>query len=54
MRISPHNIEMSQRVRLTSDNQLGGLCGVVDGRLRHAGVAPGVLQLGVLDKQRAV
>lgn len=39
---------------LTSDDQLGGGCDIVDGCLRRAGVAPGVLQLGVLDKQRAV
>lgn len=39
--------------RLTSDDQLGGLCCIVDGCLRHAGVAPGVLQLGILDEQRA-
>lgn len=40
--------------RLTSDDQLGGGCDVVNGRLRRAGVASGVLQLGVLDEQRAV
>lgn len=40
--------------RLTSDNKVGGGCDVVNGGLCRAGVASGVLQLGILDKQRAV
>lgn len=39
---------------LTPDDQLGGGSNVVDGGLRRAGVASGVLQLGILDKQLAV
>lgn len=40
--------------RLTPDNQLGGDSDVVDGRLRCAGVAAGVLQLDLLDEQLAI
>lgn len=39
---------------LTPDDQLGGGSNVVDGGLCRAGVASGVLQLGILDKQLAV